>query len=204
MSVGWSDIRPSPWFVRSDATQFAFGFRRDEPGRGGSEAVSSAWLAGSLPGPPEWRGPGSGRGTAVVSVFRPWGTTLPAAVAHFGRRVGLRHLAQPLEDFGSSTLGQGRDGVGADQVVVVVRELEEPDDGIDVGPVAEPGDDRCPVFGLGIEDQAAQLDLFAGQPARRQEQLRRLGDAGLGVMEPLQDRILGQEHGTLGERDHAC
>ena len=97
-------------------------------------------------------------------------------------------------------LGQRLDRADPHHLHRVARELNQPDDRVDVGPVLQKRDHRDALLGLGTVDQASQADLFLGQASGFQDQARHLTNDRVLVVQPLEEHFIGQKRASLRER----
>src|SRR4051812_6074172 len=82
-----------------------------------------------------------------------------------------------------------------------MRELEQPDDGVDIRAILDEADDRRSLLGLWADEQAAQADQLLAQAASLEHDSGGFTNAHVGVVQPLEKHIFGQERWALGERD---
>ncbi len=129
------------------------------------------------------------------------GDELAGRLAHGFRAVGAGHLGQPPLD-GRRSCACASASIDADphHLHGVARELDQPDDRVDVGPVLEEGNHRNALFGLGTEDQASQADQLLRQASGLQDQPGHLADGGVLVVQPLEQHFVGQKQVALRER----
>ena len=141
-------------------------------------------LAGLVPGlmgARAWERPSSGS-SSRDSISWPWGsgwasraggvmkrsfpamsaTSREAVLAHGRRAVGTCHLGQSPLDGGRLVGGQRLDRADPDHLLGIARELDQPDDRVDVVAILQEGDDGDPLLGLGAEDQAAEAGSAPG------------------------------------------